>query len=100
MDATRGGSQPILQVRDLRTSFATSAGIVQAVDGVTFDVLPGEAFGVVGESGCGKSVTCRSITAWLQWICAAVAPGRFTMAAACRMGARGFLSSWASVARK
>ena len=61
MDATQVASKPILQVRDLRTSFATSAGIVQAVDGVTFDVLPGEAFGVVGESGCGKSVTCRSI---------------------------------------
>jgi peptide/nickel transport system ATP-binding protein/oligopeptide transport system ATP-binding protein len=54
-------TEPILQVRDLRTSFATSAGIVQAVDGVSFDVHPGEAFGVVGESGCGKSVTCRSI---------------------------------------
>jgi peptide/nickel transport system ATP-binding protein/oligopeptide transport system ATP-binding protein len=54
-------TEPILQVRDLRTSFATRAGIVHAVDGVSFDVRPGEAFGVVGESGCGKSVTCRSI---------------------------------------
>jgi oligopeptide/dipeptide ABC transporter ATP-binding protein len=61
MGTTPVASKPILQVRDLRTSFATSAGMVQAVDGVTFDVLPGEAFGVVGESGCGKSVTCRSI---------------------------------------
>ena len=54
-------TEPILQVRNLRTSFATRAGIVHAVDGVSFDVRPGEAFGVVGESGCGKSVTCRSI---------------------------------------
>jgi len=53
--------EPILQVRSLRTSFATSAGIVGAVDGVSFDVRRGEAFGLVGESGCGKSATCRSI---------------------------------------
>jgi peptide/nickel transport system ATP-binding protein len=59
--ATGVATKPILQVRDLRTSFATSAGIVQAVDGVSFDIHPGETFGLVGESGCGKSVTCRSI---------------------------------------
>jgi peptide/nickel transport system ATP-binding protein/oligopeptide transport system ATP-binding protein len=52
---------PILSVRGLATSFATSGGIVRAVDGVSFDVGPGEAFGLVGESGCGKSATCRSI---------------------------------------
>ena len=52
---------PILSVRDLRTMFATSGGTVRAVDGVSFDVMPGEAFGLVGESGCGKSATCRSI---------------------------------------
>ena len=59
--ATRAATEPILQVRGLRTSFATSAGVVQAVDGVSFDVRPGEIFGLVGESGCGKSATCRSI---------------------------------------
>ncbi len=56
-----GEIPPILQIRDLRTSFVTSAGIVRAVDGVSFDVRPGEIFGLVGESGCGKSATCRSI---------------------------------------
>ncbi|MDQ3226145.1 MAG: ABC transporter ATP-binding protein [Chloroflexota bacterium] len=56
-----GEIAPILQIRDLRTSFVTSAGIVRAVDGVSFDVRPGEIFGLVGESGCGKSATCRSI---------------------------------------
>ena len=55
------GQEPILQIRDLRTSFATSEGIVGAVDGVSFTVRRGEAFGLVGESGCGKSATCRSI---------------------------------------
>ncbi len=53
--------EPILRVRDLRTTFRTGAGIVGAVDGVSFDVPPGEIFGLVGESGCGKSATCRSI---------------------------------------
>ncbi len=48
-----GEIAPILQIRDLRTSFVTSAGIVRAVDGVSFDVRPGEIFGLVGESGCG-----------------------------------------------
>jgi len=53
--------EAVLRVRDLRTAFSTGTGVVGAVDGVSFDVRPGEAFGVVGESGCGKSATCRSI---------------------------------------
>jgi oligopeptide/dipeptide ABC transporter ATP-binding protein len=51
----------LLQIQDLRTQFSTSAGIVKAVDGVTYDVEEGETVAVVGESGCGKSVTALSI---------------------------------------
>jgi peptide/nickel transport system ATP-binding protein len=54
-------AQPILIVRDLRTWFRQDEGIVRAVDGVSFDVHPGRTLGIVGESGCGKSVTARSI---------------------------------------
>jgi len=51
----------LLEVKDLRTSFRTDDGIVQAVDGVTFSVERGKTLGIVGESGCGKSVTCLTI---------------------------------------
>ncbi|GHG78903.1 ABC transporter ATP-binding protein [Pseudodonghicola xiamenensis] len=51
----------ILSIRNLQTEFRGPAGIARAVDGVSFDVNPGEIFGIVGESGCGKSATCRSI---------------------------------------
>ncbi|MET0924319.1 MAG: ABC transporter ATP-binding protein, partial [Xanthobacteraceae bacterium] len=52
---------PLLRVKDLRTSFFTSDGEVRAVDGVTFDIEDGQTVGLVGESGCGKSVTALSI---------------------------------------
>jgi oligopeptide/dipeptide ABC transporter ATP-binding protein len=51
----------LLSVEDLKTYFYTNLGIVKAVDGVSFSVKPGEALGLAGESGCGKSVTCLSI---------------------------------------
>jgi peptide/nickel transport system ATP-binding protein len=52
---------PILSVRDLRTYFFPDEGTVKAVDGASFDLLPRTTLGIVGESGCGKSVTARSI---------------------------------------
>src|SRR6266576_2754360 len=52
---------PLLSVRDLQTFFFADEGITRAVDGASFDVLPGRTLGIVGESGCGKSVTARSI---------------------------------------
>jgi peptide/nickel transport system ATP-binding protein len=51
----------LLDVRDLRTHFRTDDGIVRAVDGVSFSVEKGKTLGIVGESGCGKSVTCLTI---------------------------------------
>jgi len=60
-DAGRTAEAPILEVDGLRTSFYTRDGIVRAVDGVSFSLQRGETLGVVGESGCGKSVTAMSI---------------------------------------
>ncbi len=55
------GDGPLLDVRDLRTYFKTDDGVVRAVDGVSFSIEPGKTLGIVGESGCGKSVTMLSI---------------------------------------
>ncbi|MBL8832815.1 MAG: ABC transporter ATP-binding protein [Rhodospirillales bacterium] len=54
-------AEPILSVRNLQTYFRPDEGIVRAVDGASFDLYPGRTLGIVGESGCGKSVTARSI---------------------------------------
>ena len=53
--------EPLLSVRDLKAYFYQDEGVVRAVDGVSFDMMPGSTLGIVGESGCGKSVTARSI---------------------------------------
>ena len=54
-------NKPLLEVKGLKTYFYTEDGVVRAVDGVNFEVYPGEILGIVGESGCGKSVTSLSI---------------------------------------
>jgi oligopeptide/dipeptide ABC transporter ATP-binding protein len=65
-------SEPLLSVRHLRVSFTMDEGLVRAVDGTSFDVQPGQVLGVVGESGCGKSVTMRAILQLVE------KPGRIT----------------------
>ena len=67
-DAT--AKDAILSVRSLETHFFTDEGVVRAVDGVDFDLQPGTTMGIVGESGCGKSITAKSILQIVE------APGR------------------------
>src|SRR5271163_5171795 len=78
--------EPILEIEDLRTWFFTRDGVVRAVDGVSFSVLPGETLAIVGESGCGKSVTALSI---LRLI--ATPPGRI-VSGSIRFAGRDLLS--------
>ncbi|MGE5147089.1 MAG: ABC transporter ATP-binding protein [Candidatus Eiseniibacteriota bacterium] len=59
--APAGAAEPILRIEDLRTHFFTRDGVVRAVDGVSYAVAKGETLAVVGESGCGKSITALSI---------------------------------------
>jgi peptide/nickel transport system ATP-binding protein len=59
--ATGNGHSPLLEVRDLRTYFHTDAGDAKAVDGISFSIDPGKTLAIVGESGCGKTVTALSI---------------------------------------
>jgi peptide/nickel transport system ATP-binding protein len=65
-------AEPLLRVRDLRVSFKLDEGTVRAVDGVSFDVFPRQVVGIVGESGCGKSVTMRAVLQLID------PPGRIT----------------------
>ena len=54
-------NKPIMEINGLRTVFYTEAGVVKAVEGVSFEIMEGEILGLVGESGCGKSVTALSL---------------------------------------
>jgi len=65
--------EPLLQIRHLKTHFYTDEGVIAAVDGVTFSIDQGETLAVVGESGCGKSVTALSVMRLIP-----VPPGRIT----------------------
>ena len=64
---------PLLEVKNLHTQFFTMEGVVKAVDGVSYDLQPGETLGLVGESGCGKSVSALSLMGLIPW-----PPGKVT----------------------
>jgi len=63
MTAATSGTEvePLLQIEGLRVEFVSKLGTVRAVDGISYAVAPGETLAVVGESGCGKSVTALSV---------------------------------------
>ena len=61
MTASARSVGPLLEIKGLKTHFFTQDGTVKAVDGVTFEIGHGQTLGVVGESGCGKSITSLSV---------------------------------------
>jgi peptide/nickel transport system ATP-binding protein/oligopeptide transport system ATP-binding protein len=87
-------NETLLEVRDLRTHFDTDRGLFRAVDGISFDVRRGRTVGLVGESGCGKSVTSLSVMGLVP-----SPPGRVT-AEALRFGGRDLLAMPAEARRK
>lgn len=71
-----GAASPLLSVQDLAVEFSTSAGVVRALDGVSFEVNAGETLAVLGESGSGKSVTAQAIMGLLPRPAGSIAAGR------------------------
>src|SRR5688500_11901542 len=65
-DAVTASPVPLVSIRDLRTYFHMGTAVARSVDGVSFDIGAGETVGIVGESGCGKSVTALSILRLIQ----------------------------------
>lgn len=77
-------TDPLLEIRDLRTHFHTEDGVVRAVDGVSLSVHTGETFALVGESGCGKSVTAFSILKLLPYPPARHPSGTIRLGGSCQ----------------
>lgn len=69
---------PLLKVENLKTQFVTLNGVVKALNGVSFEIMPGETLGLVGETGCGKSVTALSIMNLIPETVGAVVDGNIT----------------------
>jgi oligopeptide/dipeptide ABC transporter ATP-binding protein len=86
MTSPDGSIGPLLEVRDLRTWFHTPAGTAHAVDGISFSVAAGETVGMVGESGCGKSVTALSLLRLID------PPGRIEAGSSVRFEGRELLT--------
>src|SRR5674476_1346990 len=82
----RGMTAPLLEIENLRTWFYTDSGVARSVDGVSLHVDHGETLGVVGESGCGKSVTALSILRLIR------APGRIEAGSAIRFEGKDLLT--------
>ncbi len=79
-------AEPLLIVRDLRTYFYTDGGVARSVDGVSFEIGAGETLGLVGESGCGKSVTALSLLRLIR------PPGRIESGSAIQFDGKNLVS--------
>ena len=77
---TAPGRTPLLSMEDFRLEFDTFDGVYRAIDGVSFDLAAGESLGIVGETGCGKSVTAKSILGLVPAPPARVVSGRIRYA--------------------